>query len=57
MQIEVKIYLHCAISKSDYSIDRNMYFTAERKDKGIQKILTMAKRTAKNCQLDYDKNV
>lgn len=39
------------------SIDRNMYFTAERKDKAIQKVLKMAKRCAVNCQVDYDKNV
>lgn len=57
IQIDVKIYLHCAISKTNNSIDRNMYMTAERKDKGIQKIMTIAKRVAVNCQLDYDKNV
>lgn len=57
VEIEVKIYLHTAISKHNNSIDRNMYFTVERKNEGIQKVITMAKRVAVNCQLDYDKNV
>ncbi len=56
-EVEVKVYLHCAVSACNNSIDRNMYFTAERKDEGIQRVLTVAKRVAVNTQLDYDKNV
>lgn len=55
--IVVKVFLHCSVSRRNHSMDRNMYFTAERKDCTIQKVMNVIKRCAVNCQIDYDKNV
>lgn len=52
-KVVVRVYMDSALSKRDYSIDRNMYFDAERKDVPIRAIMHVAKRCAVNCQLDY----
>lgn len=63
-RIDVQIYRHVAVAREDIipdpnerSIDMRMYEVSEYKDRGIHRILRIAKQCAVGCQVHYRRNV
>lgn len=56
-RVEIKVYLHAALSRECASSDLHMYQVAEEKAKSIARVMRFCKQVSNTCNIHYQRNV